>query len=313
MRKQASAPVLELTALQPLYILLFRLMGIWSRSGEGACPHKTRPSASGRMAVAEYTLKEIIMQRKRIIAGNFKMNKTASEAVEYAKAFLPLVKGIDDVEIVLCPPSTCLQPMSVVLEGSAVGLGAQNLYWKDSGAFTGEISAPMLLDAGCGYVIIGHSERRAYFGETDQTVNEKVKAALGHGLTPIICVGEVLEERESGETEAVVDRQVRGGLAGLSSDQVASLVIAYEPVWAIGTGKTATPQMAQEVHHFIRGIVAADFGAEAAAAVRIQYGGSMKADNVAELISQPDIDGGLVGGACLTPDGFATLITNGRP
>jgi triosephosphate isomerase len=253
------------------------------------------------------------MQRKRIIAGNFKMNKTASEAVEYAESFLPLVDSIDDVDIVLCPPFPCLQPMSVLVRGSRVGLGGQNLYWEDSGAFTGEVSAPMLLNAGCQYVIIGHSERRAYFGETDATVNKKVMAALGHGLTPIVCVGEVLEEREAGQTETVVERQVRGGLSGLSPEQVASLVLAYEPVWAIGTGKTATPEMAQDVHQFIRRILAEDFGDEAAASVRIQYGGSVKAENVAELIAQPDIDGGLVGGACLTPDGFAKLIENGRP
>jgi len=252
------------------------------------------------------------MQRKLIIAGNFKMNKTATEAVAYARQFLPAVAGAGEVDIVLCPPFTALRAVADLLGSSAVSLGAQDVHWEPSGAYTGEVSTAMLRDAGCRYVIIGHSERRALFGETNQTVNLKVRAALAGGLVPIMCVGETLAEREAGRTSAVVEDHVRGGLAGLAREAVAGLIIAYEPVWAIGTGKTATPAQAEEVHRFIRELVGADFGGQVAARLRIQYGGSVKPGNIAELTAQPNIDGGLVGGACLDARDFATLIQNAR-
>ncbi len=246
--------------------------------------------------------------RKPIVAGNWKMNKTASEAKELVDGLKPLVADVKDVEIVVCPVYTSLPAAAEALEGSNIGLGAENMYFEESGAYTGEISADMLLTAGCGYVILGHSERRTLFGETNEGVNKKVKVALEKGLTPIMCVGETLEEREAGQMEAVVKDHVSGGLAGLSPAEIAKVVVAYEPVWAIGTGKTATPEQAQEAHAVIRALLADLADNETAQAVRIQYGGSVKPDNADELFGKPDIDGGLIGGAALKADSFAAIV-----
>ncbi len=235
------------------------------------------------------------------------MNKTAGEAVELAEAIKEKYNN-HDVDVVLCPPFTNLYAVNQVVKNSPIGLGAQNIYWEEYGAYTGEICAGMLKSVGCQFVIIGHSERRQYFNETDETVNKRVKKALESEITPIICVGEVLSEREAGETNDVVARQVRGALAGLDRAGAAKIVIAYEPVWAIGTGKVATPEQAQQVHKMIRGLLAELYDNELAESVRIQYGGSMKPENAAELLSQPDIDGGLIGGASLKADAFLGII-----
>ncbi len=249
-------------------------------------------------------------ERKIIVAGNWKMNKTAAEGRALVEALKPLVADIPGAtaEIVVCPPFTTIAAVIEAARGSNIHVGAQNVHWAASGAFTGEISAEMLKSTGVEYVIIGHSERRQYFGETDQTVNQRLKAALGAGLKPIVCIGESLEERESGRTEAVLSTQLEGGLAEIDGTAMSGIVLAYEPVWAIGTGRTATPEMAEETHAFIRGKLAAMFGAEVAGKVRIQYGGSMKADNARELVAQADIDGGLIGGAALAAESFAKLI-----
>ena len=251
------------------------------------------------------------MNRKVIIAGNWKMNKTGSEGKALVEALLKEVAPFDpaEVDIVVCPPFTTLAAVRPLLAGTKVKLGAQNVHWADNGAFTGEVSAAMLKEAGVEYVIIGHSERRQYFGETDETVNKRLQAALKAGLKPIVCIGESLAEREGGKTEEVLRRQVRGGFAGLDAAAMAQIVVAYEPVWAIGTGRTATPAMAEETHAFIRSELAAMFGADCAGKVRIQYGGSMKADNARELVAQADIDGGLIGGASLKSADFARLIS----
>ena len=246
--------------------------------------------------------------RTPIIAGNWKLNNTVSEAVSLTTALKPLVSGCRDVEIIVAPPFTALASVSSAISGSNIRLAAQDVHWEDSGAFTGEVSAPMLKDVGCDYVIIGHSERRQYFDETNESVNQKVKAALAHGLKPIICVGEQLEERESEQTEAVIKRHVTGGIAGLSATDLLSCVIAYEPVWAIGTGETATPDQAQEVHAFIRGLLRAAHSAEVASQIRIQYGGSVKPENASALMAQPDVDGALVGGASLEASSFAQIV-----
>lgn len=246
--------------------------------------------------------------RKPIVAGNWKMNKTRAEAAALVAGIKAEVGGLNAVETVVCVPFTALDPVAQAVKGSIIGLGAQNVHWAEKGAFTGEISAAMLKELGVQYVIIGHSERRQYFGETDATVNQRTKAALAAGLKPIVCVGETLAEREAGTTTQVVERQVRVGLAGLSGADWDKLVIAYEPVWAIGTGKTATTAQAQEVHAFIRKLLVELAGAEAAAKIRIQYGGSMKPDNAKELMSQPDIDGGLIGGASLEAKAFAAVV-----
>jgi triosephosphate isomerase len=246
--------------------------------------------------------------RTKIIAGNWKMNKTPSEAAELTRALLPEIQSVAQVECVLCPPFVSLAAVAPLLTGTGIGLGAQNLHWEKSGAFTGEISAPMLVGL-CQYVIIGHSERRQYFGETDESVNKKVKAALAHGLTPIICVGENLAENEAGQTSAVVTRHVRGAYAGLSAGEALKTIIAYEPVWAIGTGKAATPEQANAVHAtIIRPVLAEVYSTEVSAALRIQYGGSVTAANAASLMGQPDIDGALVGGASLKPADFAAIV-----
>jgi triosephosphate isomerase len=246
--------------------------------------------------------------RTPVIAGNWKMYKTPEQTLQFIKALLPRVKGVSDREIVICPPFTSLAAAVVAAGGSNVAVGAQDLYWEEEGAFTGEISPAMLTSVGCRYVIIGHSERRAYFGETDATVNSKTKAALAHDLIPIVCVGETLNQREEVVTEEVCRRQIGGGLAGLTPAEVVRLVVAYEPVWAIGTGRTASPGDAQAVIGLLRGEIARLFGREAAAAVRIQYGGSVKPDNIKALMDEPDIDGVLVGGASLNPESFAAIV-----
>jgi len=250
------------------------------------------------------------MSRKVIIAGNWKMNKTASQGKALVEELKAKVAGISNADIVVCPPFTTLCAVVEAAKGSNVKVGSQNIHWAESGAFTGEISGAMLKEAGVEYVIIGHSERRQYFGETDETVNKRLKAALAAGLKPIVCIGETLEEREGNKTETVLDTQIKGGFAGIAASDMKSMIIAYEPVWAIGTGKTATPAMAQETHAYIRKVVAGLYDAQTAEAVRIQYGGSMKADNSAELTAQKDIDGGLIGGASLKADDFTNLIKN---
>ena len=249
--------------------------------------------------------------RRKIVAGNWKMNKTAAEAVALATALREALDGLDTVDVVVCPPFTALPAVAEVLRGSAIGLGAQNVHWEASGAFTGEVSAPMLAEHGVRHVIVGHSERRQFFGETDTTVNRRARAALAAGLLPIVCVGETLEEREADRTHAVVERQVRAGLDGWDGSAWDDLVIAYEPVWAIGTGRTATDEQAQDVHAFIRGLLRDMAGAERAERIRLQYGGSMKPNNAAGLLAQPDIDGGLIGGAALEADAFAAIVRAG--
>jgi len=246
------------------------------------------------------------MSRTKIVAGNWKMNLDRAKARELAAAVAARRGEAAAVELVLCPPALYVESVGAVLASakSDVGLGAQNMHDKASGAFTGEVAPPMLVDTGCRYVILGHSERRTLFGETDAAVNAKAKAALVAGLVPIVCVGETLEEREAGRTAAVVTGQVQGSLAGLSPADLEKVVVAYEPVWAIGTGKVATPEQAQEVHALIRGLLGKLASPEIAARVRIQYGGSVKPDNAADLARQPDIDGALVGGASLKADDF---------
>ncbi len=252
------------------------------------------------------------MKRRPIIAGNWKLHKDNKEAQQLANQIKIKTTGIDDVDIVLCPPFTALSVVQDVIKDSPLALGAQNVYWEDSGAFTGEVSAGMIKSTGAEYVIIGHSERRQYFGESDETVNKRIRAALNAGLKPIVCVGEVLEERESGVTNKVVARQVEGAFEGLTPDEMANVVIAYEPVWAIGTGKTATPEQAQEVHAHIRGLIEKQFGVERAEEIRIQYGGSVKPENAQSLLGQPDIDGALVGGACLKAESFVPIIQSAQ-
>jgi triosephosphate isomerase (TIM) len=246
--------------------------------------------------------------RKPIAAGNWKMFKTAKEASKMISELKELVKGVGDREVVICPPFTALESAVNAAKDSNVKIGAQNLYWEEKGAFTGEIAPGMIKDLGCEYVIIGHSERRQYFGETDATVNKRIFAALKAGLKPIICVGETLQERESEKTFSVIETQIKGGLKGLSVELMKDCVIAYEPVWAIGTGKTASKEQAQGVHAFIRKLLSDLLGKDTAGATRILYGGSVKPDNVKELMSQPDIDGGLVGGASLEADSFAKIV-----
>jgi triosephosphate isomerase len=242
--------------------------------------------------------------RRSFIAGNWKMNLNREQAVALAKALVERSGDFGHLDLAVCPPSVYLDAVGQVVAGSRIGLGGQNMYHEASGAFTGEISAAMLLDVGCRYVIVGHSERRQLLGETDEQINRKVLAALAAGLTPIMCVGELLNQREAGQTAAVIRAQFAGSLAGLTAEQMRSVVIAYEPVWAIGTGKVATPEQAQEVHLDLRKLIAQRYNADLAQQVRIQYGGSVKPSNAAELLSQPDIDGALVGGASLTADDF---------
>lgn len=245
--------------------------------------------------------------RRPIIAGNWKMHKTPSEAVQLVEELKPLVKDTD-VEVVVCPPFVCLYAVKQALEGSNIELGAQNMHWENQGAYTGEVSPVMLKELGVEYVIIGHSERREYFAETDETVNKKVHAAFAHGLTPIVCVGETLEQRDQGITKDVVDRQTRAALKGLDAADAEKIVIAYEPIWAIGTGRTASAEDANEVIGYIREIIAELFGESVANKVRIQYGGSMKASNAKELMSMPEIDGGLIGSASLKAEEFSKIV-----
>lgn len=245
--------------------------------------------------------------RVPVIAGNWKLFKTIGEATTMVKELKPLVAGTAGVEIVVAPVFTALSSVAGALAGSNVHVAAQDCYWEEEGAFTGEVSPKLLKDAGCSHVIIGHSERRQYFGETDETVNKKTKTAITAGLTAIVCVGETLAEREVDKTFAVIEAQLTGGLAGLSAEYLKQCVIAYEPVWAIGTGKTASDAQAQEVHAFIRGLVAKLFSQSVADAIRILYGGSVKPENVKGLMAQPDIDGALVGGASLKADSFAAI------
>lgn len=247
-------------------------------------------------------------ERIPMIAGNWKMYKTCAESVEAATALVNLSADVTDVDIMIAPTFTALSLVSKAVKNSAVFLGAQNLHWEKEGAFTGEISPDMLISAGCTHVIIGHSERRQYFGETDETVNNKIKAAVKSGLTPVFCIGETESERESNNTFSVLDKQVEMGLKGLFPDDLEKLVIAYEPVWAIGTGKTATRDQAQEVHEFVRSLMDKKFGNALANATRILYGGSVKPNNVKELMAMPDVDGALVGGASLDPETFSKLV-----
>ena len=250
------------------------------------------------------------MARKIFIAGNWKMNKTAAETAELASALkASLAQFAGKCEIAVCPTFTSLATAVEILKGSNVKVGAQNIHWADNGAYTGEISGAMLKEIGVEYVIIGHSERRQYFGETDETVNQRIKAALKYGLKPIVCIGETLNERESGVTNTVLEKQIRGAFADISAADMDAITIAYEPVWAIGTGKTATPDVAQETHAFIRSVLTALFGDKAQDIV-VQYGGSMKAENSGALVSKQDIDGGLIGGAALKADSFTALIQN---
>jgi len=242
------------------------------------------------------------------MAGNWKMYKTAAETTAFFQKFAPMVAASSHAEIVICAPFVNLHAAVEGARSSAVEIGAQDVFWLAEGAYTGEVSAPMLAAVGCRWVIIGHSERRQYFGETDESVFKKTVAALDAGLKPIVCVGERFEERESGATEAVCTAQFDGGIAGLAPEQFARIVVAYEPVWAIGTGKTATPEIAADAHRLLRGRARVKFGAEAAAKCRILYGGSVKPDNIKGLMAQPEIDGALVGGASLDPASFASIV-----
>ncbi len=250
----------------------------------------------------------MVSSRKPIIAGNWKLNKTLKEAIELVMLLKRRIGDLPNVEIVVCPPYTALSEVSEILMESDIRLGAQDIYWEEKGAFTGEISASLIKDAGAQYVIIGHSERRQFFHETDETVNKKTKAALKNHLTPIVCVGETLGERESKKTFKVIETQLKGGFMNFSPEEMGRLVIAYEPVWAIGTGKVATPEQAQEVHAFIRKEISKAFGNEVAQHLRILYGGSVKPDNISNLMGEGDIDGALVGGASLDVDQFSEIV-----
>jgi triosephosphate isomerase len=251
--------------------------------------------------------------RKPVLAANWKMHKTVAEATAFTTAFLPLVADVDDAEIVLAPPATALAAVAGACRGSNVAAAAQNVHWETQGAFTGEVSLAMVRDAGASHVIVGHSERRHLFGEDDAAVNRKVRAVLAAGLTPIVCIGETLAEREADETAAVLDRQIDGGLAGLAADAVAAIILAYEPVWAIGTGRTATPEQAQQAHAHVRARLATIAGQGAADRCRVLYGGSVKPANAADLSARPDVDGALVGGASLDPHSFAEIVSAGGP
>ncbi len=248
--------------------------------------------------------------RKTIIAGNWKLNKTNREAIELVTLCIRDLGDIAEIDVVVCPPFTALSDVSDLLTDSNIGLGAQNLFWEETGAYTGEVSALLLKDIGVQYVILGHSERRQYFAETDEAVNKKIRAALKHQLTPIVCIGEVLKEREENKTFDVIKKQFNRSLSDLTNQEIEKIIIAYEPIWAIGTGKTATPQQAQEVHRFIRELLTEKYNREIAETVRIQYGGSVKPDNIAELADQPDIDGALVGGASLQQGSFVAIVKN---
>ena len=247
--------------------------------------------------------------RKTVIAGNWKMNNDLKESEKLIVELKNLLQNEKlNCDVIVCPSFTSLSEASKLVKGTVIKLGAQNMHFEDNGAFTGEVSASMLRSAGCEYVILGHSERRHIFGESDEVINKKIKKALAAGLKPIFCIGELLEERENGTTNDVVKRQVLKGLDGISADDMKNIIVAYEPVWAIGTGKTASPAQAQEVHEFIRDLIEIDYSLEVANDLVIQYGGSVKPDNAKELLSQKDIDGALVGGACLKADSFLGII-----
>jgi triosephosphate isomerase len=248
------------------------------------------------------------MARVPFIAGNWKMNKTVVEAVDLARQLKSASAEVEGVEVAVAPPFTALHAVKKELQGSSIRLAAQNVFWEEKGAFTGEVSSPMLREIGCDYVIVGHSERRQFFGETDETVNRRLRAVLGHGMKAIFCIGETLQEREGGKTFSVIERQVEGGLRGLEEGEMKAIAIAYEPVWAIGTGKTATPEQAEEVHRSIRGKLEGLFSRSTAENVRIQYGGSVTPENVKGLMAQPDIDGALVGGASLKSETFSKIV-----
>jgi triosephosphate isomerase len=248
------------------------------------------------------------MERLPFIAGNWKMNTTVSEAIDLVRELKTSISEVREVEVAVAPPFTALYAVRQELEGSSIRLAAQNLYWEEKGAFTGEVSAPMLKEVGCHYVIIGHSERRQFFMETDEMVNRRIKAALDQGLKVIFCIGETLKEREEGKTFAVIERQVEGGLKGIGEEGVKNIVIAYEPVWAIGTGKTATPEQTEEVHRFIREKLGKHYPREVSEKIRIQYGGSVTPENIKGLMNQPNIDGALVGGASLKAETFSKIV-----
>jgi len=246
--------------------------------------------------------------RRPVIAGNWKMYKTQAEARAYFSALVPLVQGCVHCDIIVAPPFTALAAAVDAVRGTPISIAAQNLHWVAEGAYTGDVSAGMIVEAGCRAVIIAHSERRQFCGETDETANKRVKAALAAGLTPILCVGELLAEREGGKTEEVLERQFRGGVAALTGAEFSRIILAYEPVWAIGTGRTATPEMAAEAHRFLRQQAAASFTPDRAAGLRILYGGSVKPDNIKGLMAQVEIDGALVGGASLNAEAFASIV-----
>jgi triosephosphate isomerase (TIM) len=247
-------------------------------------------------------------KRKPVIAGNWKMYKTQQEAREFFGAFKPLVEGSAHCEIIVAPPFTAIAACVEAAKGSGIIIAAQDVYWANEGAFTGEVSPRMLVEAGCCACIIAHSERRQFFGETDESANRKVKAALAEGLTPVLCVGEMLADREAGKTQEVLERQFRGSLAALTRAEFSRIIMAYEPVWAIGTGRTATPEIAAEAHKFLRDLAASSFTAEHAASLRILYGGSVKPENIKGLMAQSELDGALVGGASLNPQQFAAIV-----
>ena len=248
--------------------------------------------------------------RRPIIAGNWKMHKTVQESIDVGVGLKRKFYTFSDADIVICPPFTALSKVSDTIIDSAIMLGAQDMHWESEGAFTGEISPSMLKDAGCRYVIVGHSERRHIFGETDEAVNKKVRVVLRHGMVPIMCIGERLEERDNGMTFEILEKQLARGLKDMPKDEVARIIIAYEPVWAIGTGRTATPQQAQEAHKFIRDFIERVYDKGTAAKIRIQYGGSVKPDNIAQLMAQEDVDGALVGGASLDVNSFTEIVQN---
>src|ERR1700737_1751167 len=252
-------------------------------------------------------------KRRRVIAGNWKMFKTQAETRAFFAAFVPLVSGARHCDIVVAPPFTAISAAVEATRGGNIAIGGQDVFWEKEGAFTGEIAPPMLVEAGCRYVIIGHSERRQYFGETEETVFKKTKAALVAGLTPIVCVGETLADREANRTRHVCDRQFHGGVGALTTEEFSRILVAYEPVWAIGTGRVATPAMAAEAHKFIRQFAAEKFSASLASALCILYGGSVKPDNIQGLMAQEELDGALVGGASLDPKSFGAIVSGAKP
>ena len=247
-------------------------------------------------------------KRRRVIAGNWKMYKNQKQTRAFFRAFKKLVEGVADCDIVIAPPFTNIPAAVRAAKGTTIGISAQDVYWVKEGAFTGEVSTGMLVEAGCGYVILGHSERRQFFGDTNETVQKKAKAALAAGLTPIVCVGEMLAHREAGDTEKILEEQFKGSVGALTPEEFSRILIAYEPVWAIGTGRTATPEIAAAAHKFVRQLAAAQFSESHASSLRILYGGSVKPDNIQGLMAQEELDGALVGGASLDPKSFASLV-----